>query len=1478
MKSTTLLTASWILLLILSCQSVQPPPKTAVTPAESSLFTSLQVKSIENPLGLELNELAFSWELATVEKQMAYQVLVASDEKKLAADVGDLWDSGKRFDSENKLIYRGKAFPTGAEAWWKVRIWNEKGEVSPYSETKQIPAEQLKPLTQRIVFLGGTLISRMEKHGWLETALTTHWPHHNLSFRNLGWPADDVFGTGRSEFGSAHNTQSWKPPDPEEGFGYRVLREHIAGAKPDVLIMGYGSEAAFAKDETAYLEFEEGYKQLLTEMESKGAKLILLSPPRQWQINPLYPDPTEQNRRLKRASKFIKELASEKGHLFVDLYEKLIPNNPDHQLTDNGIHLTSYGYQMMSQVILKELGISTEEGYKVKIDEKGNVVESDGVKINGLVRTEKGIRFDLTQDKLNATGDMAVAGNHLLKIDGEIHRVQSKQPTVISRPDSIHIEKLRQLIYKKNLYHRYRINSLNKVYTLLFRQHEMGHLAYELEDYDRLVEEQEELIAHLRLPQLHRYEVEFLEPWKSPRDYPDHEVPQNIPKPDPAKELKEFTLSEGLEINLFASDPMIANPINITWDNRGRAWVSTSSTYPHIKPGREPNDKIIILEDTDGDGKADKSTVFAENLLVPHSVMPVKGGAYVCSTTEFLFLSDKDGDDRADESRVVFSGFGNGDIHHTVHGLRWAPWGDLFFQQSININSFVETLYGFRRMNGSGVWQFRPETERLEIFSIGMINPWGFVFDDWGQAFGTDGAGGEGPTYLFPGAAHRTAVGSDRILDGMMTGKPKNTAAEFVTGRHLPKDWKGSMLSSDYRANRTVRYQITEKGSGYASEEVETIVHSLHRSYRPVDIKLGPDGAAYIVDWYSPIIDHGEVDFYHPARNRSNGRIWRLTAKDKPLVTPPNIHEASINQLLDFLKSSEQNTRLQANRELVRRNCSAKAVKEWVSKLNKKDDGYEHHRVEALWLGVALNSPDSDLLTEILQSKNHRARAAAVRMTTYMAEELDTEKLLAQRVVDSHPRVRLEAVNALRMLATPNAAHLAMKALDFPTDPELDYMIWLTVRELQNQWLPSLKAGETVFDGNFEHLSFALKAANNTQVVTSIAELVQQGKFSGEKQQQALSMIANMGGPEELQLVLDKGLNPVDGEILQALADAPSTNTAVPTNATGLADLLTHPDASIRIVAAQLIGRWKVPVDVHLLQNQAGKTNSSVNERLAAAQALVDVGKMDLLQQLSKESGSSKVQSSATAVWIKADPEGASKHAAKLLSRLKSINDARLIIQAFTGLQKGPQILTQALKNQSISEEVAVEGIRLANASGRDLSELTKAFSSAGSLKPVGMSMTYDQQQKLLAAAAKNGNASRGRQIYLRPTLVCTTCHQVNGQGGKLGPDLSTIGTFMTPSSILESLTNPNSAIKQGYETVIITRKDGTVVSGTLDRKTDKEALVRVPSGDIVSVPNSEIDKFDITAISLMPPGLTSSLREDELADLMKYLMNLGKK
>src|SRR5258708_17133327 len=220
-----------------------------------------------------------------------------------------------------------------------------------------------------------------------------------------------------------------------------------------------------------------------------------------------------------------------------------------------------------------------------------------------------------------------------------------------------------------------------------------------------------------------------------------------IPDPDPELERKTFTVAPGFEVTLWAADPLLAKPIQMNFDPQGRLWVASSEIYPQIKPGEKTNDKIIILEDTKGVGKADKTTVFADGLLIPTGLEPGDGGVYVANNTDLLHLSASAGKDKADQRKVVLSGFGTEDTHHMLHTLRWGPDGMLYMNQSIYIHSHIETPHGLRELNAGGIWQFRPETLELGVFARGWVNSWGHHFDRWGQSFATDGAGGGGTHY-----------------------------------------------------------------------------------------------------------------------------------------------------------------------------------------------------------------------------------------------------------------------------------------------------------------------------------------------------------------------------------------------------------------------------------------------------------------------------------------------------------------------------------------------------------------------------------------------------------------------------------------------------------------------------------------------------------------------------------------------------------
>ncbi len=702
-----------------------------------------------------------------------------------------------------------------------------------------------------------------------------------------------------------------------------------------------------------------------------------------------------------------------------------------------------------------------------------------------------------------------------------------------------------------------------------------------------------------------------------------------IENDDPEGERQTFKVADGFEVNLFAGDSMAQKPIQMNFGPDGRLWVASSETYPQVKPGQTPNDKVIVLEDTTGSGRADKSTVFAEGLFLPNAVLPGDGGVYVTNSTEILHLKDTTGSGKADQRRVVLTGFGTEDTHHIIHTLRWGPDGRFYFNQSIYISSHVETPHGTKHLLAGGVWRYRPETMELNVLVTGLINPWGDVWDRWGNAFGTDGAGGEGINYFLPGAAFTATPGAVRVLKGLNPGSPKYCGEEILSGRHLPDDVQGDILTNDFRANRIVRFKVSDDGAGFSSKLVSDFISSTDRAFRPIDIKMGPDGAIYIADWYNPIIQHGEVDFRDPRRDHSHGRIWRVTAKNRPLLPQRRFDKLSTADLLNCLLDPEGYSRQQAKNVLRERDARevAAALPQFLASVDQRSadlgpDGVEHARLEALWTYECIDTPEPTLLTRLLNSPDPRARSAACRVVAHWASHLESAaELVAPKVADENPRVRLEAVRALSDIALqsgrPELLPLAMKALDHPIDPFLDYALYKTCIDLQPLWMPAFKAGKLSSWADPRHLTYALQAVKSPEAIATLLAQLRDGKLPTESHRDVLELIASVGTAADLSTLLDvtalsdKADDASKAAAMNAVERAARRRRTAPTKvpADRLKALIASPNDDVAAAAVRLLGILHVDAARAEIERAATAAQTRLGVRLAAVQALAEVGR-----------------------------------------------------------------------------------------------------------------------------------------------------------------------------------------------------------------------------------------------------------------------------
>lgn len=961
---------------------------------------------------------------------------------------------------------------------------------------------------------------------------------------------------------------------------------------------------------------------------------------------------------------------------------------------------------------------------------------------------------------------------------------------------------------------------------------------------------------------------------------------RDIPPPDPEIEQASFKVPHGFEINLFAADPLLAKPTQISFDRDGRLWVSSSQIYPQLKVNQEPRDRIIILEDSNADGIADRSSVYYDQLIIPGGVLPDdEGGAYVAHAEELIHLSDTDSDGKADKKEVLLSGFGTEDTHHTLHRLSWGPGGLLYMLQGYYVGTHVETLYGPRRLNGGGLWSYNITTRRLEIYSRGLVNPWGMTFDRWGQTFQTDGAGGEGINYSFPDSVFMASPHENHFLRGLNPRRPKSCGIEVISGHHFPESWHGNLVTCDFRANNIDRYLIESRDSGYVSTLQPDLLQSSHVSFRPIDLVMGPDGALYIADWYSPIIQHGEVDFRDERRDQIHGRIWRITAKGRPLVKRIDYKTATVPELLEMLKADENWVRLNAKQALKTKNRkkAIAAIDSWVRSLNPAIEGYEHHRLEALWAAQTLGSVDESLLKQVLNSSAPQARAAGIRVLYDWHQMLrGTELLLSAAVTDPHPLVRREAVTALGQLDSANAVEIAVRVLDMPMDKFLDFALWRTCRLLEKHWLPAFQSGKLNFAGTPEKLAFALKAIEKPEV---LAPLIAMLRNDGDAADESLpKVIGKLGSARDLDVLTEiaaVGNHPFASNAALGLLEAAKDRGVIPTTGVeqALNELLKSKDPVTLAAACRLVGLWQAGSRMNYLENKLTDPDTDRDVHRAAAEALArwdQPAVRELLGTIAQSKSNIAIRVSAVAALTNADAIAGAKAAATLLTESLATEDIDELMHAVLVKKDAAEALSRELEHQSLPSAIAIQATRAVEVSGKETGNLLAAIAKAGSLEETQRLMEQDELTNFLTKLT-DGDATRGAEIYNRPELSCAVCHTINGSGGIIGPDLSSIGASAPVDYLIESLIDPSTKIKEGYRMSTITTKNGDFYSGATLREDQDVVILRTPVGKEVRVPKKSIESRETSSVSMMPSGLCASLGESEFIDLVKYLSLLGK-
>lgn len=989
--------------------------------------------------------------------------------------------------------------------------------------------------------------------------------------------------------------------------------------------------------------------------------------------------------------------------------------------------------------------------------------------------------------------------------------------------------------------------------------------------------------------------VFFGKPLLAQRDLKD------IPVPDTKAELAAMLVDPNLEVNLYASDPAITKPIHMNFDEKGRLWVATSEVYPQILPGETANDKVVVLEDKDRDGVAESSTVFADNLLIPTGILPGDGGVYVANSTDLIHLSDSDGDGKADKTKIVLSGFGTEDTHHLLHTLRWGPDGRMYLNQSIYIHSHVETPFGVKRLDGGGIWRYEPRTDELEVLCRGLVNPWGHIFDHHGQSFATDGAGGEGINFVFPESVFMTSPGATRWLHGLNPGSPKHCGLEIVTGDHFPPEYQNRFITNDFRSHRVCMFEVTRTDEGYVSVQHPEVIRSEHRAFRPIDVKMGPDGALYVADWYNPIIQHGEVDFRDPRRDRKHGRIWRISYKGRETTPIRDYKTATDEELIQWLGENEEWIRQWSRQELKRRPADrvVALTQNWIDNSPSPEIKDERLR-EAIWLAVAVQRPQNAWVQQLRGSKDAKQRASAVRAIGWDWQKYpEALKWLSESIADKDWQVRLESVAALDRIGSADALDVAIQAVDQPMNEFIDFALWSSLNRHEAAWLQSVNSPNSPFRQT-NRLIFAAASAKSGDVLKLLGGELIQGKLDSTYQDRAIAALCEKGDPNlvgELLnwLVVNPQQIPLPRQVVQLnlLRQKSTDRNFVPSNAEAAlqklfgADKLSSGVIALDHQAAIMIGVWKLSgLDrnlKHLIEDAAANpdNNEKLQVAVSAASSLGNLDKegvADFIHRVATDSKTPIVLRNAAALALAGKDLGkGAKVISAIISEQKEGAANVSAVDGLLGRQGGPNALLQAIEdNTKWSQDTAREVIRRVQARGINNPDLLARIQKAGGLSESSWQWSPALSERLAQLAKTQGDPKEGEKIYRIAELQCVRCHAIGPAGGQIGPNLVSLGGSSAPDYVIESLLVPDAKMKEGFQSLAVQTEDGEVFTGLQRSRNADQIELLLADGKIVKLATSSIEEVK-EAKSIMPAGLVDRLSEKQLVDLIRFLTELGR-
>ena len=965
----------------------------------------------------------------------------------------------------------------------------------------------------------------------------------------------------------------------------------------------------------------------------------------------------------------------------------------------------------------------------------------------------------------------------------------------------------------------------------------------------------------------------------------DHSTPT-----PPNKTVEQFQVHDDFEIEIVASEPTILQPLYMSWDHRGRMWVIQYLQYPFpaglkvIKydqwlraifdkvPAAPPNhvkgaDKITVLEDTNGDGTYDKAKDVITGLNIATAVTVGRGGIWVLNPPYLLFYPDANGDDIPDrDPEVHLSGFGLEDTHSVANSLRWGPDGWLY---GANGSTTTGTISSEATKNvhfkGQCIWRYHPGTKVFEIYAEGGGNTFSVEIDGEGRVFsGTNNGKTRGMHYAQGGYGKKNWGKHGPLTNPYAFGYyehmrhegfPERFSQAFsiYDGGAFPARYNHAVIAANSLHNRVIASKLFPDTSTYQTKDMSPLVLTTDRWFRPVDVKIGPDGAVYLADWYDSRLTHVDPrDNWH----KSSGRIYRLKAKGSKPLKPFDLSRESSFELVEIMTTHPNKWfRQTALRVLADRNDPSVITQLRV----QLEEDASARDVEALWALNRLGAFNDDAKMTALRSKNPNVRRWAVRL---IGDEKTTSPNIAKRLwqlaeAENDPEVRSQLASSAKRLPASAALPVVRAMVNRTPDAQdlhIPKMLWwameskcasdpeavLALFEDQELWTLPIAKAELIdrvmrrfaMAGTEADLQYCARLIELSPNKTSTAKLIggMLQAFEGRQIDQlppalakALDDYQSSLGNSALALGLRRG-------------DAKSIDAALKI----VAD--TKAAMSERLSYIEILGQIKQP-----------RVVSPLTRLLRSGDSAIKLATLKALQNYDTASISRSILGAYHSTLL--DEHGVRATANRVLASRKTW--AKDFLDRVDQWHiKADTVAIDVVQQLALHDDPALNKI------------IEKHWGKVRGTTPAEKQEQMAKISNLLKAKRDLGNAANGKAVF---TIACGVCHTLFDEGGQVGPDLTGYERDNMDFMLL-AIVDPSAAIREEFTNVQIETKDGRQLTGLVEEQDTKKVILRGIDNQTTLIPRAQIKKLQASSTSLMPEGLTEALTEQQLLDLFAYL------